>query len=391
MSHETPPTLVSVQRTVRRYRKASGDGMPFIPYGLFPFLGLLGLLLVAWVNFAPNSIERVTRETAERIVSETGSDWASLRVSGQDVIVSGQPPTPEAGQRLLASIRAASAPTWLGRARPATTVTGKFGPASRFQNGSGADASGTPEGAPPEYLYRLSGTTLTLDGRMPDIATRDAVIDAANENRPAQIEEVVSNLETLGVPPPEGFLDTALRGVEVVRECTAGTASFADLTFEFDCELPEGNAERVAKLAGASLPYGTIGEISVLAKEVADSCEEELTRLLDAAHIEFETGSDRIASSKVALLDLTARAASDCPGRLRVEGHTDNTGSAAINDALSQRRAEAVRAALVQRGVAPSRLTAVGYGSGRPIGDNDTDEGRALNRRIEIHIERPGE
>jgi outer membrane protein OmpA-like peptidoglycan-associated protein len=50
-----------------------------------------------------------------------------------------------------------------------------------------------------------------------------------------------------------------------------------------------------------------------------------------------------------------------------------------------------VRAALIQRGVSPSRLSAVGFGASRPVGDNATEEGRALNRRIEIYIERPGE
>ena len=82
----------------------------------------------------------------------------------------------------------------------------------------------------------------------------------------------------------------------------------------------------------------------------------------------------------------SARAAADCPGTLRVEGHTDNTGSAGINESLSRRRAEAVRAALIQRGVAPGRIIAAGYGSAQPLGDNATEDGRAMNRRIEIRI-----
>lgn len=390
MSLEAPPTHVAVTRTVRRFRAAQGDGLAFIPFGLLPIVGLALLLLVAWINFAPSSVERVARQTAERVIQETGASWATARASGQWVTITGAPPTPEAGQRLLTAIRTARAPTWLGQARPITRVTGNFGAAGSTPSNSSAAAEGDAS-AGPEYLYRLSGTTLTLDGRMPDIATRDAVLAAAQSNQPDHIEEVVSNLETIGTAPPQGFRETALRGVAVLRLCRAGTAAFTSLTFDVRCELPEGDVETATRLANTSLPYGSIGEVEMLATELADSCEEELTRLLDAAHIEFETGSDRISSSKTALLDLTARAATDCPGRLRIEGHTDDTGSAAINDALSQRRAEAVRAALIQRGVSPSRLTAVGFGSTRPVGDNDTDEGRALNRRIEIHIERPGE
>lgn len=389
MSLEPSASQLAVTKTVRRFRAAKGGGLGFVPFGLLPIVGLFLLVMIGWTNFAPNSIERRALETAERVISDTNANWASVRASGQWITVSGTPPTPESGQRLLNAIRGAKAPTWLGSARPITRVTGQFGPAapgSGQSSGQADTASGSPE-----YLYRLSGTTMTLDGRMPDIATRDAIVDAANEDRPAHIEEVISNLETLGTATPQGFRETALRGVETLKQCKGGTASFTSLTFNLRCELPEENVEDLRRLATSPLPYGSIGDVEILATELADSCAEELSRLLEAAHIEFETGSDRIARSKSALLDLTARAAADCPGPLRIEGHTDDTGSAAINDALSQRRAEAVRAALIQRGVAPSRLNAVGYGATRPVGDNATEEGRAMNRRIEIHIERPGE
>lgn len=381
-------------RSVRRYRRASGDGLPFVPYGLLPLLGLILLTLIAWTTFARHSVETVVRRTAERVVADAGADWARVSVSGQWVTVIGTPDSPEAGQRLLASIRSARAVTWLGLARPVTRVTGDFGGPGAQLNQASTSTGAAPlssDRTSPEFLFRLTGARLTLDGRMPDIATRDAVIAAANNSRPARIEEVVSNLETIGTASPEGFRETALRGVEVLKLCDAGTASFTARHFDVRCELPESEAEAARTLASGSLTYGAIGEIEILAKEVVETCEQELTRLLEASRIEFDPGSDQISSSKAALLDLTARAAADCPGTLRVEGHTDNTGSAAINESLSRRRAEAVRAALIQRGVAPSRLIAAGYGPARPIGDNATEEGRALNRRIEIRIVRPGE
>jgi outer membrane protein OmpA-like peptidoglycan-associated protein len=69
-----------------------------------------------------------------------------------------------------------------------------------------------------------------------------------------------------------------------------------------------------------------------------------------------------------------------------VLGHTDATGTAAANQALSQRRAEAVAAHLRSRGVAGARIATRGYGSTYPIGDNVTEQGRALNRRVEIKL-----
>lgn len=67
-----------------------------------------------------------------------------------------------------------------------------------------------------------------------------------------------------------------------------------------------------------------------------------------------------------------------------VQGHCDNTGSDAVNDPLSQKRAEAIVARLVQLGISADRLTAVGKGSHEPIADNSTEEGRAKNRRVEF-------
>jgi outer membrane protein OmpA-like peptidoglycan-associated protein/uncharacterized protein YidB (DUF937 family) len=71
---------------------------------------------------------------------------------------------------------------------------------------------------------------------------------------------------------------------------------------------------------------------------------------------------------------------------LEIAGYTDNTGDAALNLALSQRRAEAVREALIKYGVDPDMLVAKGYGEANPVASNDTAEGRLKNRRIEYHV-----
>ena len=70
--------------------------------------------------------------------------------------------------------------------------------------------------------------------------------------------------------------------------------------------------------------------------------------------------------------------------RVTVEGHTDSVGSAAYNQKLSERRAQAVKRYLVRQGIDPSRITTEGYGKSRPIASNETEEGRAKNRRADI-------
>jgi outer membrane protein OmpA-like peptidoglycan-associated protein len=103
----------------------------------------------------------------------------------------------------------------------------------------------------------------------------------------------------------------------------------------------------------------------------------------------FTFGNAALLETAKMRLDQVADAlkAQGAEKRIMVEGHTDNAGSVAINQPLSENRANAVRAYLISAGVEPGRISAVGFGGSRPITDNDTVENRAKNRRIEIVIE----
>ncbi|WP_347547039.1 DUF2092 domain-containing protein [Roseomonas sp. CAU 1739] len=101
--------------------------------------------------------------------------------------------------------------------------------------------------------------------------------------------------------------------------------------------------------------------------------------------IRFDIDQAVIQPASAPLLDDIARAMANLPEwRLRIVGHTDTTGVRERNQALSLERAEAIKAALVQRGVDAGRLTASGAGQDRPVATNDTAQGRALNRRVEL-------
>ena len=99
--------------------------------------------------------------------------------------------------------------------------------------------------------------------------------------------------------------------------------------------------------------------------------------------VEFETASSRLRPASTQTLEGVAQMLQQHPEvRLRVEGHTDNTGTAAGNERLSQQRAESVRDFLVGRGIASDRLVPVGLGQTQPIADNGTEAGRQRNRRV---------
>ena len=112
--------------------------------------------------------------------------------------------------------------------------------------------------------------------------------------------------------------------------------------------------------------------------------ETSLNVLFAAEPIEFDKGSSVISEASYATIDsATAFLFRDKAGKIMLEGHTDNDGSPEANLALGAARAQAVRQALIDNGVSPARLEAVGRGQEQPIADNATDEGKQRNRRVE--------
>ncbi|KRI63533.1 hypothetical protein APC62_01765 [Acinetobacter pittii] len=112
-----------------------------------------------------------------------------------------------------------------------------------------------------------------------------------------------------------------------------------------------------------------------------------LVKALNLQIINFASGSSDIPADNKAILDQAATLLNKVSGvKLNVGGHTDSTGNAAANKALSQRRAQAVVDYLTSKGVDGSKLVAQGHGSDQPVAENTTEEGRFKNRRIEFSV-----
>lgn len=129
------------------------------------------------------------------------------------------------------------------------------------------------------------------------------------------------------------------------------------------------------------LAEGTYFDLTIRLKPIQEGMQMRLPNLF------FESGKwELLPSSDAEITALSEFLQRNPQIRIEIQGHTDNVGSDTDNLALSQRRAEAVKQALVATGIQPERLNARGYGENVPVETNDTEEGRASNRRTEMKV-----
>jgi OmpA-OmpF porin, OOP family len=143
---------------------------------------------------------------------------------------------------------------------------------------------------------------------------------------------------------------------------------------------------------------GLLGCATTSASSKQSATAEELSELvkLEGDHITvgetllFEIGKADIEPRSTPVLDAVARILQETPdiSKLTIEGYADSTGDETFNKQLSQERAEAVRAYVQNKGIAAARLEAVGMGTDHPVASNESEAGRAKNRRVEFKVAR---
>lgn len=115
--------------------------------------------------------------------------------------------------------------------------------------------------------------------------------------------------------------------------------------------------------------------------------EDKKTLEIAMQAVQFQTGSSTLKSESYDVLDQISDIMDKYPDFvMEISGHTDNVGRIGFNQTLSEKRAKACYDYLIQKGVSPSRLSHAGYGDSRPVSSNDTERGRALNRRVEFNL-----
>jgi outer membrane protein OmpA-like peptidoglycan-associated protein len=287
------------------------------------------------------------------------------------------------GFRVLAGL------TW-SAAAPARTVACATGPED-FDGFRDDDACGDPDDDADGILDGpdvCPGEPETLNGHLdadgcPDAT--DAWPPVAASGTPAEAQA------PLALPPPA--VDSEGDGLLDVEDRCPAAAEDAD-GFEDADGCPEADNDRDG-LADAADACPLEAEVINGVKD-EDGCPDkgaarvrvEGSRIVILEKVYFATGRDVILARSFPLLRQVASVLKANPqlARVRVEGHTDDQGAAERNLDLSRRRAGNVRAFLVQEGIAPERLEAVGHGEEKPVDTNATAKGRENNRRVEFNI-----
>jgi cytochrome c len=254
-------------------------------------------------------------------------------------------------------------------------------------NGTGPGLRGVvgrAMGAVPDFKYSASlsgmGKAWTYDElngflEKPSAWMPGTAMNFAGLNRPSERADVIAYLASITPGAPAFPAPAAAAPGEALP--ADGTAAAPALDFTADV----GGVTLAGAVGGVE--QGLIGFLEAGTEPCTDkACWFSMDRLT------FETGSATLdlALSSAQLDNLVAILNAYPTVQLKIGGYTDNVGDEAANMALSQARAEAVAVALQERGIPAERLNAEGYGSQHPVADNATEEGRAMNRRIDVRI-----
>lgn len=243
-------------------------------------------------------------------------------------------------------------------------------------------------------LERQDGR-IRLRGRVPDeltgtvLGTYAAALFGAN-SVDADLARIAE-----GKAAPHDWTRLAMAAADTLAEVPEGTAEVTEGAVRVTgrVEAPE-EAGRLTRALRAKLPPGVrvstefavdVPDVVAAAALSSERCAWAMTRLAAERQIRFASGSVEIDEGSLPGLATIAGLFDRCPdAEIEVSGYTDSRGDEDMNLGLSQARAEAVMAELLDRGVPLRRLRARGFGEADPVASNETEAGRARNRRIEF-------
>jgi OOP family OmpA-OmpF porin len=246
----------------------------------------------------------------------------------------------------------------------------------------------------PPYVFQAYkdpvAVALTLTGYVPDNNIHAGLVAAAG--RKFFSEKVVDSLKA-SVGAPSGFANAVVPALGALSRLSTGTLVVSDREVKLSGDaLYDAAANQIRGGLGKDFPQGWQYKADISVKPAAAPvdatvCQQLFADLLSKGRIRFESGKTDIAADSAGLLDRLVETALRCPNAgIEIAGHTDADGDENANQALSEKRAQAVTDYLVKTGLPADRFTPVGYGSTQPVAANDTEDGKAQNRRIDFVV-----
>ena len=222
---------------------------------------------------------------------------------------------------------------------------------------------------------RIQELEADLETARAEVEDSRASLNAALEQARARLAELQQAAEAAAQDENEALTEAQTRIASLEAELETARQSLQSETPSAD------QSQAAAELARLRALQTSFAQLN------GAFTERGLLLSLAESELSFPTGQATLPAGELASLDRIAALLKAHPElTARIEGHTDSLGSAALNQSLSLQRADAVRQALVERGVDEGRLSTEGLGPERPIADNATAEGRGKNRRVEVYI-----
>jgi outer membrane protein OmpA-like peptidoglycan-associated protein/uncharacterized protein YidB (DUF937 family) len=312
------------------------------------------------------------------------------------------PPPPPAAAPAPAPASSTDAQATAPQASPPTTAQAPatLAPAAVA---TAEPTAGAAAGTPTRLALSNDNGAVRASGVVPDNDAKTSILNALNAVFGA--DKVKTDVSVDQGAGPASWLGAFRAALDALKGANADAIFKGDQINVGGASMDDAARDKIVaalkSAVGAGVTVGALSDKTAAAVAIAnDRATTELASLgsgfdvkdllfaLNDSKVTFASDSAEVPESMAPFLKIAAADLSKLKtgNVLEIAGYTDNTGDAALNLALSQKRAEAVREAFIKYGANPDMLVAKGYGEADPIASNDTAEGRLKNRRIEYHV-----
>lgn len=383
-----------------------------IGLALFGLLGVSGIHLVGTAKLA----ERQIIKNAERVLIETGHEWAEISVTGQKVVLSGTAPSQDAVTKTQDALRQALGAGGLIIGGITHVSAHDITIDETLATSVAPDALFTE---PFAWSVDHRDSRIIVSGHIPSEEAKELILAAIVRQFPNTT--IVSDMVVGATPNANQWTVAAMSSLTALSTLDIGNVSATRSSFLIEGSTNIRTRTQTVEILMANLPQPISGSANVelivpdpeedrntnederedsiapssdtltetASTTIADAnaCQANVDTAMSGKLINFAIGQSAITEESRVTLEEISEVLKQCDGiHIQIEGHTDSSGNARRNLRLSEQRAEAVKSFFIASGLDETTLSAVGFGATSPVASNETSVGRALNRRIKFTV-----